>query len=119
MTREQLKNKHHCITVQIQWTTGIGNDHKLIITYGFNEQHQIKEAFIAGMRIEATLNALANDACILYSRCLQHGDSVEEIAATMVENRREGEASGEPASIMGAIARKAVEVQYDMNKTDR
>ena len=122
MTRSALPDRRVAVTVRVVWNDG-GPDHHLTITFGFdgtaNNPGHLKEAFVASFRAEGGIVALANDACILYSRCLQHGDGVQELANTMVENRKDGETTGAPASMMGAIARKAVEVQNDVNRRQR
>lgn len=118
--RRKLSARRACVTVRVQWAPPGGKDHSILVTFGFDGEGpgfggKIKEVFVASFRANAGLVALVNDACIMYSRLLQHGDSLEQLAATMVEDRYEGEDSGPPASMLGAVARKAVELQkyYD------
>ena len=110
MTRVQLSSRRPAVTVRVQWGFTGGPDHVLLVTFGFDGTHEnlgkIREAFVASFRAESTFVALANDGCILYSRALQHGDTIGELASTM-----SGEGDGPPASVLGAIARTAVEVQ--------
>jgi hypothetical protein len=109
--RKRLLDRRLAHTIKIKWNKTGGPDHKLLVTFGLDENKMIKEAFIAAFRADSSFSALVNDACILYSRLLQHGESVEELAATMGEDRNEGSRHGPPSSMLGAIARAAVEVQ--------
>lgn len=115
MTRDRLPDRRYGVTVKVEWGQLGGPDHAALVTYGFDGEPgrggRIKEAFVASFKAVSPLIALVNDACILYSRALQHGDTLEELAATMVENRPEGSETGPPASMVGAVARAAVEVQ--------
>ena len=116
MARNRLINRRPVITVKVKWTATGGPDHSILVSYGFDGDGKIMEAFVAAFRADSTFVALVNDACILYSQCLQYGASLEKLAESMAENRKEGESIGPPASMMGAIARKALEVQRDSDK---
>lgn len=111
MTRAQLNNRRVNVTANVAWHSPSGPDHKLIVTYGINPEGKIKEAFCAGFRASTDICALANDACILLSLLLQEGYALNVIAAKLGENRAEGATTGEPASLVGAIARKGVEIE--------
>jgi hypothetical protein len=91
-----------------------GSVHTILATFGFDENKRLKEVFCASFKRDGSMVALANDACILLSRLLQHGDTIEVIVDSLGENRAEGETSGPPSSLIGAIARVAVSVQRDM-----
>jgi len=47
------------------------------------------------------------------SLLLQHGTTVADLARTLGESRQEGEQQGPPSSIIGAIVRRAIEVEKD------
>lgn len=81
------------------------------ISFGFDHQRVLKECFISSKT--HPLTPLLNDICILISRLLQHGDTIEGIAAGLGENRNEGEAQGRPSSFIGSIARQGVLVQRE------
>lgn len=83
------------------------------ISFGFDHQRCLKECFISSKTHPMT--PLLNDICILISRLLQHGDSIESIAEGLGENRNEGQVIGSPASFIGAIARQGVTVQKDIS----
>lgn len=61
--RQRLADRRPNETIKITWGghTG-GPDHKLLVTFGFNNAGQIKEAFIASFRAESSFCALVNDA---------------------------------------------------------
>lgn len=109
--RSKLEDRHYSVTTKIEWRRGEGPDHHLIITYGFNGKGRIKEAFCAAFRRDSDMVALANDACILLSRLLQFGDKLENIVPSLGEDRGEGQNAGPPSSLIGAIARKAIEIE--------
>jgi len=109
--RIRLNTRHPSVTTKIAWRSGVAGDQHLIVTYGLDERGRIKEAFCASFRAAGDVIALANDARILFSRLLQHGDDLLSIAKSLGEDRVEGAASGPPSSLVGAIARKAVEIE--------
>lgn len=127
MTRERLTDRRPSITSKVRWEVStIGKDGrlevvdtKLLVTFGYDEATRtIREAFCAGFRAETGVVALMNDAMILYSRLLQRGETVEELARSMSENRLEGADVGPPASMMGAVLREAVRVQRELRGED-
>ena len=110
MTRTRLTTRHTSVTTNIHWTSPNGIDQKFVVTYGFDDKHQIREVFCAGFKAGTDLVAFANDACILLSRLLQHGEHLADISKTLGENRQEGQTQGPPASVLGAIVRKGMEL---------
>lgn len=68
----------------------------------------ILEVFCDGPRGGSTIQAILRDGCIMISHLLQRGLSLERLAAMMCEDRGEGQASGPPSSILGAIVRAGV-----------
>jgi hypothetical protein len=109
--RTRLRTRHASETTIVHWESSAGPSHKLIITFGFDRQGIIKEAFCASFKGHSEMCALANDACIILSKLLQHGESIADVSNSLGENRGEGDTHGPPASILGAIARKGAEVQ--------
>ncbi len=66
------------------------------------------------------MTPLLTDICVLISRLLQHGDTIESIAEGLGENRLMDETAlghAAPASFIGAIARQGVTVQADIKAT--
>lgn len=112
MTRVHLKNRRLNTTLKVSWRGRV--DLSILITFGFDDTYNIKEAFVAGFRDDVEVNAMACDACILLSRGLQHGDTLSDLANALLENRAEGETSGSPSSMIGAIVRTALQLQNEI-----
>jgi hypothetical protein len=93
--RTRLANRRHCVTDRVLFVTGTGHEIRLTVTFGFDEAGQLREAFCADFKSGSDLHATIMDACVLYSRLLQHGDSPDELAQTLCN----------PPSVIGAIAR--------------
>ena len=114
MTREKLPNRRLQITSRIQYldifAQGRGMDFD--VSFGFNKRHVLKEIFLSSK--SHPLTPLLNDVCILLSRLLQNGDTIESIAEGLGENRNEGQTLGAPSSFIGSIARQGVTVQRDV-----
>jgi hypothetical protein len=85
------------------------NSWRLLLTVGFEvvvhpstrgpvKYHYPREVFCADFKAGTSLHAIVTDACILYSRLLQHGDDPVALRESMCT----------PPSLIGQIA-KAVE----------
>jgi hypothetical protein len=85
------------------------------ISFGFDHARVLKELFISSKT--HPLTPLLNDICILISRLLQHGDTIESLASGLGENRNEGETLGAPSSFVGAIVRQGCTIQADVRAT--
>lgn len=103
--RQRLNPRHKSINTNLIWVSGSGAEHKLQITFGFGDENKVKEAFCASFKRDSDIVALANDSCILLSRLLQMGDLLSDISHSMSEN------NGRPASILGAIIHKGLEIE--------
>lgn len=112
--REKLPERHPSISTKVTWITATSTEHHLEVTFGFDSTRHVREIFCASFKASADIVALANDAMVVVSRCLQRGDTVRELARAMSENRAEGAASGPPASMVGAILREATRVEDEM-----
>ena len=113
MMREKLPNRRLQVTSRVQYLDifAQGRPMEIEVSFGFDHQLSLKELFIASKT--HMLTPLLNDICILISRLLQHGDTIESISDGLGENRNEGEAIGAPSSFIGAIVRQGVTVQAD------
>lgn len=116
--RTKLPERRPCVTTHVAWNYPGFQDQKLIVTFGFGDNRKVREVFCASFRGYSEICAMANDACILLSRLLQHGEDIANIAAALSENRQEGAASGPPASMIGAICRAAAEMQHGGTNND-
>lgn len=117
MPREILPNRRLQITSTVFYQDPFsqGSGMSFEISFGFNPQSCLKELFISTKT--HPLTPLLNDICILISRLLQHGDTIESVAAAMGENRREGDTFGHPSSFIGAIVRQGCMVQAEVGAT--
>lgn len=72
---------------------------------------RVLEVFADSRRTGSDQEAILHDACIAMSLLIQYGCPFGMQAAAYGEIRNEGEESGPPASILGAIARMALEIE--------
>lgn len=114
MSREKLPNRRLQITSSVRYQDPYaqGRGMEFEISFGFDHKRVLKELFINSKT--HPLTPLLNDVCILISRLLQHGDSIESLADGLGENRNEGQVIGAPASFIGAIVRQGCTVQADV-----
>jgi hypothetical protein len=97
------------ITTEVAWRSPSGHEENFMVTYGFNTDGRIKKAFGVGDRASNDICALANDACILLSLLIGRYE-LSEIDGKLGEDRQ-GEKSGPPASVIGAIVKNAIEIE--------
>lgn len=97
------------LTCEVAYAPPGHKDTKLIVTFGMSSDRppRIVEAFCAGFRADTQVCAMANDAMILLSHLLQRGEPVESMSASMGVDTT----TDRPTSMIGAILRKAVEVE--------
>lgn len=114
MPREKLPNRRLQITANVQYLDifAQGRPMQIEVSFGFDHARVLKELFISSKT--HPLTPLLNDICILMSRLLQNGDTIESIAEGLGENRNEGDTLGAPSSFIGAIARQGCTVQADV-----
>lgn len=114
MPREKLPSRRLQITSNVKYQDPYaqGRGMEIEVSFGFDQQQVVKELFISSKT--HPLSPLLNDICILMSRLLQHGDTIESLAEGLGENRNEGQAIGAPSSFVGAIARMGCTVQADV-----
>jgi hypothetical protein len=118
LMRRKLPNRRPQITSKVQYIDvyASGRPLEIEISFGLDESRTIKECFISSK--SHPLTPLLNDVCILISRLLQHGDTIESLAEGLGENRLMDESAfghAAPASFIGAIVRQGTAVQHDIN----
>lgn len=94
MTRARLPTRRLNETADMEF-----EGRSYAVTVGFKPNGEPGEVFSHGAKVGSTLDALLDDACVLFSLLLQYGARPEDIAASM---SRIGE--GKPASVIGAVA---------------
>jgi hypothetical protein len=100
--------------VTITWQEPIrGASRELSMSFGYARDGRLREIFCSGTKDGSELRALITDACIAVSHLLQRGATIFEIAAAFGEDREAHQKAGPPASLFGAIARKACEIIAD------
>ncbi len=118
--RQQIPTNTPSITERVEWDSPNGQTHKILATYQI-VNGKVVGVFCGSLHKAGTeMVAMMNDAMILASRLLQHGESIDDLAAAMGENSRsswddmkkEGKA-GPPASLIGAILRAGIHVEND------
>ncbi|MBK8159161.1 MAG: hypothetical protein IPK59_10475 [Rhodospirillaceae bacterium] len=114
MTRQPLPARRQSRTRTLTW-----KDDNLIhvfeLTVGFNDRGEVREIFANSPKIRNQVKAQIDDALVVFSRALQFGDSIAEIAASL---GREGiDADSPAASIYGLMARAAVEIETEEGPT--
>lgn len=104
MDKKSISTRRHQFTRKVKH-----NDHSFLLSFGIDpDTHQLIEVFYSdGMKIGTDLQHSVQDACIIISLLLQHDVPIENIQKSLSTNQ-----NGDPASIVGAIAR-AVEEEND------
>jgi hypothetical protein len=100
MTRTQLPNRRHGLTVPVEH-----RNQKFDCTFSFDESGHVREAFMRSTKEGNDFSALMVDGCIAISMLLQHGQTCESLVKAFGNNRLEGETDDHPQSALGAIAR--------------
>jgi hypothetical protein len=85
MTRTKLPERRASETRKITIRFADSKEQKILITIGFDDAGEPKEVFCADFKAGSDLHALVMDACIVVSRCLQHGDEATDLVAAMCE----------------------------------
>lgn len=89
-------SENHIVT----YHDALGNPWKIHVTFGLDDNGEhVREVFCSDFKEGTDYHHLAVDACILVSRLLQHGDTINELAATV----------GRPLSMIGALLVAAAE----------
>jgi hypothetical protein len=112
--RNKLPNRRDVVTVKIE--------HRNIqfhISFGFGSDTKIREAFCAEAKEGTDFHALITDGCILISLHLQTGATLKGLAKSLGEDRLEGNLTGPPSSVLGAIVRAGIELEKSMEADAR
>src|SRR6516165_4581663 len=98
--RVRLPDRRPSITRYVAFFMNSGQVLALTVTFGFNEVGDVREVFCDDFKAGSDMHATVTDACILLSRLLQHGDTPEELAATLCN----------PPSVIGTIAKAVSDI---------
>lgn len=111
--RSKLPERRLSVTAKVIHIAADKSEQEYLITFGFDREGYIREVFCADPRIGSDIHALLTDSCILLSILMQTGSEPERLVKSLGENRNEGETSGPPSSIIGAIARAILTLQKE------
>jgi hypothetical protein len=101
MSRTRLPNRRPSLNFRVKVISCSGRDFSVTVTAGVDEYDKIQEVFCADFKAGSDNQAFVQDACILLSRLLQHGDLLEDITGSMCE----------PPSLIGTIVRALLHAQ--------
>lgn len=104
MTREKLPERRGAVNCRVTHTYHSGNEVQMTVTYGVRENGMVREVFCSPFKTGDDMMTLMVDASILVSRCLQHGDTMEDIARALCE----------PRSLIGSIVEHGTRVQEEI-----
>ncbi len=113
--RLELPNRRVNVTVPVTFIFG-GNENTWDVAFG-TVDGVVRECFCSASETNkagSDLQALLADACISISLLLQRKETIRSVAKAFGENRGEGQASGPPASLLGAVARAGVAVEESL-----
>lgn len=102
MSRERLPNRRPSVTETISF-----GPHEFHLTVGFSRDGRPLEIFCRCRKSGSELDALIDDAAVIASRLLQHGDPLEAIARGL------GWDHGAPASIVAKLIDEARRIAAD------
>jgi hypothetical protein len=104
--REKLPHRRPSVSCTVVW-----RDQRLHVTIGFAPDGRVLEVFARSGRPASDVDALVDDAAVLASRLLQHGDRLADIARGL--GRLPG---GEPASLIGVIVDAALAMEREIGQ---
>jgi len=102
MTRTRLPNRRIADTREL-----VFDNMQFTVTVGVFTDGRPGEVFARGARAGSQLDGLVDDACILVSRLLQHGEAASILAQCL------GRDGDRPASVIGAIADIVAEIDRE------
>lgn len=114
--RFRLPDRRPAVRESISYTDSQGNTRRAEASFGIDLAGRIREVFCLAHKDGTEIQGIVHDACIALSMALQRGAWIGELAASFGELRAEGEARGEPASVIGALARRGAELEAELRE---
>ena len=90
--RERLPNRRRCETLEFQHA-----GHVFSLGVGFYCDGRVAELFISASHVGSPLEAIARDAAIIASLCLQHEADIETIRSALTRDH-----DGTAATLLGS-----------------
>ena len=81
--RERLPDRRSSINAEVANVEIGGRSQKVQVTYGIDGRGEIKEVFTSSFKAGSEIETIMTDASILVSRCLQHGDTIEDLCGAL------------------------------------
>lgn len=78
MTRMAIPNRRECETICITWGA-----HRFHVSAGYHDGGLVEVFYADGMKSGTDLLHMAQDACVLISMLLQHGETIESIGKSL------------------------------------
>lgn len=104
--RRRLPDRRPASVQTLQWA-----GKPLSIGVGYDDAGLAKEAFAYTTKVGSDLEALLQDACVLFSMLLQHGESAQSVADSL---GREGiDPLAPAASVLGLLAATVAKTEED------
>lgn len=106
MVRTQLPTRRRNETMTMDW-----HGQTVSVTFGYDDQGNLREIFADVAKQGTDLNALISDWCVIVSIAIQHGISPADLARslTRVPEPMRGRDATVPASLIGTIMEAALE----------
>lgn len=96
--RERLPNRRPAATLTFEW-----QNWPLSVSVGFGPGNRVLEVFARDARPDTDRDFILDDAAVILSRALQHGDNLAALARGIGRLP-----NGSPTSIVGAIVDQAL-----------
>lgn len=78
--RQKMPDRRSSTTTRVLYPMPNGKEVHLLVTIGYDpETKKIGEVFCADFKVGTALHGIVTDCCIILSRCLQHGDTIQEL----------------------------------------
>ena len=100
--RKELKNRRYSVTEKVEHTWASGKVQNMLVTFGFNDQGEVKEMFCADFKAGTDFHVMIMDACVAISLLLQHGHSIKDINAKF---------AAPPRSVLGTLVEAGMTVE--------
>ena len=109
--RRKLPDRRMSHTISVAWLAW-QRAYDFQVTLGFALDGTVSEVFVKGSKIGSDMDAQLDDTCVLMSRLLQFGDSVQDLAKSLGREGADPHSKGENdeppvASLVGKIANAA------------
>jgi hypothetical protein len=108
--RDRLPDRRPGVTAHVVHPLAGGGQLKVLVTFGFDkETWTVREMFCASFKEGSDNQSLVVDACILLSKALQSGDTLESMKSSLCT----------PPSLIGSMIDAGLEIQTTQRRHHR